>query len=148
MMGRGFGVRRKLTVLSYIVKFVGVLRSLQPATRSRRDATRDAILAACQHVLVTAGYQVETREGIVDLCEKGAVGFDLILIDVQMPELFGDDVAGVLRHQRSVETPIYLFSTLPEAELRERAAQAQVDGFVSKNGGTDYLLDEVKRIIG
>lgn len=105
-------------------------------------------LAACQHALLAEGYEVETREGVEDLGARGTDGFDLILMDVQMPELFGDDVASILRNDRSVRTPIYLFSTLPDHELRERAAEARVDGFISKNEGTEHLVGEVRKILG
>jgi CheY-like chemotaxis protein len=106
------------------------------------------ILAAAKHVLVQAGYEVETRITVAELGEKGATGFDLILMDVQMPELFGDDIAAVLRHERSIETPIYLFSTLPVDELARRAADAKIDGFISKESGMTTLVDEVQKILG
>jgi CheY-like chemotaxis protein len=106
------------------------------------------ILAASRHALVEAGCEVETRTGVDELGDKGADGFDLILMDVQMPELFGDDVAGVLRHERAIKTPIYLFSTLPVEELRERAAQAMVDGYIWKGAGASHLVDEVRKILG
>ena len=106
------------------------------------------ILAAARHVLVEAGYDVETRNGVEELGAKGATGFDLILMDVQMPQLFGDDVASILRNDRSLATPIYLFSTLPAAELEVRARDARVDGYISKDLGMENLLGEVRRIIG
>jgi CheY-like chemotaxis protein len=106
------------------------------------------ILAVGKHALTGAGFDVEVREGVEDLCEQGANGFDLILMDVQMPQLFGDDVAAILKHQRSIATPIYLYSTLPDEELRERAAEASLDGFVSKSAGPEHLVGEVRRILG
>ena len=106
------------------------------------------ILAAAKHVLVQAGYDVETRSTVTELGEKGASGFDLILMDVQMPELFGDDIAAVLRHERSIQTPIYLFSTLPVAELKRRAADARIDGYISKESGMKNLIGEVAKILG
>jgi DNA-binding response OmpR family regulator len=105
------------------------------------------ILAAAKHALVGAGYDVETRVGIDELGAHGATGFDLILMDVQMPELHGDDVASVLRNQRAITAPIYLFSTLPDAELRERARDAGVDGYISKGAGLDHMVAEVTRIL-
>src|SRR5580704_18477025 len=90
------------------------------------------ILAAAREALIDAGFEVETRNGVDELGEKGADGFDLVLMDVQMPELYGDDVAAVLRVQRALTTPIYLFSTLPEDELRELARQANVEGYICK----------------
>ncbi len=105
------------------------------------------ILAASKHALSEAGFEVETRTGIDELGDKGADGFDLILMDVQMPELFGDDVAAVLRLERSVKTPIYLFSTLTDEELRERAEEARVDGFISKSLGVEHLVERVRRVL-
>jgi CheY-like chemotaxis protein len=106
------------------------------------------ILAAAKHALVTAGYDVETRGSVEEVAARGADGFNLILMDVQMPELFGDDVAAVLRHERDVAAKIYLFSTLADDELRERAHDAKLDGFISKQHGTEHLVREVKRILG
>lgn len=106
------------------------------------------ILAASKHALLEAGYEVDTRSGVEDLGAKGADGFDLILMDVQMPELYGDDVGSILKNERAVRTPIYLFSTLPAEELRERARDAKVEGFISKGEGIDHLVSEVRRILG
>ena len=106
------------------------------------------VLMAARHVLVEAGYDVETRNGVEDLSAQGATGFDLILMDVQMPELFGDDVASILRNDRAIQTPIYLFSTLPNEELAVRARDARVDGYISKDLGMSNLVGEVRRILG
>jgi len=73
--------------------------------------------------------------------------YDLILMDLQMPEAFGDDVADVLRHVRGVPTPIYLISHLPEEELARRAAEARVEGFISKLQGMDALVAKVRRVL-
>ena len=106
------------------------------------------ILAAARHALTEAGYVVETCTGVEEVSAHGAKGFDLILMDVQMPELFGDDVAAVLKFEREVAAPIYLFSTLPAEELEERAREAKVDGFIAKGAGTEHLVTEVRRILG
>ncbi len=105
------------------------------------------ILAAAKHALLGAGFAVETRGSVEEVQVRGADGFDLILMDVQMPELFGDDVAAVLRHERAVPAKIYLFSTLPDAELAARAADAKLDGFISKDCGPEHLVREVRRIL-
>jgi CheY-like chemotaxis protein len=106
------------------------------------------VLMAAQHVLSEAGFGVETRSGVEDLAAKGANGFDLILMDVQMPQLFGDDVASILRNDREIKTPIYLFSTLPSEELAVRARDARIDGFISKDLDMADLVGEVRRILG
>jgi CheY-like chemotaxis protein len=105
------------------------------------------IQAAANFTLEQAGYDCEMRATFNELMEKPLDGFDLILMDVQMPELYGDDVAMVLR-DRGVKTPIYLFSTLPDADLEERVKSSGVDGFISKAKGMDHLIERVASIFG
>ena len=87
-------------------------------------------------------------EGVIDLTaldqSQGLDRFDLILIDVQMPAMFGDDVAMVIRQGRTVSTPIVLLSSLPEAELAERASEAGADGYISKRRGVDAVVAEIQ----
>jgi DNA-binding response OmpR family regulator len=106
------------------------------------------IREAARLALHAVGFEVETRQGVEDLGVRGSDGFDLILMDVQMPELYGDDVAAVLRHERAVTTPIYLLSTLPEEELKQRTAEAGLDGYISKSGGLEHVVSRVQEILG
>ena len=73
---------------------------------------------------------------------------NLVLMDVQMPEAFGDDIALTLRHAYGVQVPIYLLSSLEDRDLADRVRWAQVEGFISKNSGLDAVVSEVQRIIG
>jgi hypothetical protein len=45
--------------------------------------------------------------------------YDLVLLDIEVPEVFGDDVGSVLKGSRGLSTPIYLYPSLPAAELDE-----------------------------
>lgn len=87
-------------------------------------------------------------EGVVDLSalDQSQVldRFDLILIDVQMPAMFGDDVAMVIRQGRNTSTPLLLLSSLPEPELAARAREAGADGYISKRRGIDSVIDEIR----
>lgn len=106
------------------------------------------IQAAAVYALGQAGYEVSVRTSYQELMSQPVTGYDLFLMDVQMPELSGDDVAAVLRNERGVLTPIYLFSSLSAGELHERARAAKVDGFISKEGGMEELVTRVKQILG
>jgi DNA-binding response OmpR family regulator len=97
--------------------------------------------------LDAAGYHVTVRAAFDELIEHGFDGFDLILMDVQMPELYGDDVAFTLRGQRGVMTPIYLFSGIDEVELAKLASDAGIDGYISKSAGLHELVDRVNQIL-
>jgi DNA-binding response OmpR family regulator len=105
------------------------------------------IQAAASIALRDAGFEVAARSTFDELLQLGFDGYDLILMDVQMPELYGDDVAMVLREERGVTTPIYLFSSLDPAELEGRAKAARVDGFISKQDGMDHLVERVRSIL-
>jgi DNA-binding response OmpR family regulator len=105
------------------------------------------IRASTGAALSRAGYDVTVRAAFDELIEHGIDGFDLILMDVHMPELFGDDVAFTLREQRGVTTPIYLFSSIDEKELAKLAADARIDGYISKSGGLDELVARVRKIL-
>ena len=75
-------------------------------------------------------------------------GIDLVLIDVEMAEAFGDDVAVVLRDDEGRGPPIYLLSALEDAELAERARTAGVDGFIRKRDGVGEVVRRVAEILG
>jgi DNA-binding response OmpR family regulator len=105
------------------------------------------IRESAARALDTAGYQVTVRASFDELLEHGFDGFDLILMDVQMPELFGDDVAFTLRGQRGVTTPIYLFSSVDEVELAKLADDAGVDGYIPKGAGLELLVTRVHEIL-
>jgi DNA-binding response OmpR family regulator len=105
------------------------------------------IRASAAHALDAAGYQVTVRAAFDELLEHGIDGFDLILMDVQMPELYGDDVAFTLRGVRGVTTPIYLSSSLEDADLAALAADAGVDGYIAKSGGLAHLVERVQQIL-
>jgi len=105
------------------------------------------IRATAAHALGGAGFQVTVRAGFDELLEHGLDGFDLILMDVQMPELYGDDVAFTLRGERGITTPIYLFSSLEDGELARLAADAGIDGYISKSAGLEALIARVRQIL-
>jgi DNA-binding response OmpR family regulator len=105
------------------------------------------IQASVSHALTGAGFELTVRSNFEELMAGGVDGFDLILMDVQMPELYGDDVAMVLRSERAIATPIYLFSSLAPDELAERAKSAGVDGYIHKGDGLDHLVTRVREIV-
>ncbi len=106
-------------------------------------------LEVTRAALEAEGYGVACASNLAELEQARSQGsLDLVLMDVQMPEVFGDDVALTLRHAYGVAVPIYLLSSLDDADLAERVKWAQVEGFISKNRGLEALLGEVRRILG
>ena len=120
------------------------------ATEKKRVLIMDdsaIILEAVRDALVDVGLDVETAADLAEFERHCAGDIDLILIDVQMPEAFGDDVAMLLRQKRRLQTKIFLLSSLADDELRDRAAEAEIDGYISKRGGIDIVIEHVQRIL-
>jgi DNA-binding response OmpR family regulator len=107
------------------------------------------MLELAHDALEAAGFQSFATS---DLTEMGRLleteEPDLILLDVQMPEAYGDDVANVLRGLRKVTVPVLLFSILDEKELADRAKAAEVDGYIYKGAGLMEMVRRVKALLG
>jgi DNA-binding response OmpR family regulator len=106
------------------------------------------MLETARDVLIVEGYEVVVAHTMAELEAEVTSPLDLILIEVQMPELFGDDVAMVLRSVRGITTPIYLLSGLDAEELETRAKDAGIEGYICKREGIDSLVRRVQMILG
>ncbi|MBS2013311.1 MAG: response regulator transcription factor [Deltaproteobacteria bacterium] len=106
------------------------------------------VLELTRSVLEAAGYVVATAATLdsFEAARRDAAP-DLILIDVQMPEAFGDDLAAMLKGGYGEIAPIVLLSSLDEDELAQRAAAAKVNGWVSKRSGFDALVAKVRELL-
>ena len=105
----------------------------------------DLFLALVGTALADAGYLVTTARDLGELDRRPAE-VDLVLMDVQMPEAFGDDLGMVLRHVRGSAAAIYLLSSLDPDELGRRAAEAGLDGYISKHVGVEGVVARVGEI--
>lgn len=105
------------------------------------------VLAFTRSVLESAGYAVTTAMTVDDFeAARRCAPPDLIIVDVQMPEIFGDDLASTLRGAYGETAPIILLSSLDDEELAVRAAEADAHGFVTKRAGAGALLAKVAEI--
>lgn len=100
-------------------------------------AVRKAMLESRDYKVFTAengpaGLEIASREDI-----------DLVILDYQMPEMDGGQVAKQLRNSCS-HIPILLLSGFPGRI--PRSLLAAVDGFVLKGSSPEVLLKEVERI--
>jgi CheY-like chemotaxis protein len=99
-------------------------------------------------VLEASGYDVRTAATLDELEEhRAACVPDLYVLDVQMPEAFGDDVGALLRDVQQVGVPIVLFSSLGRQALAQRAGEAGLSGYVSKSDGVGALLVQIGRLL-
>jgi two-component system OmpR family response regulator len=106
------------------------------------------VLDVTRFALERAGYQVAIARTLAELeHEQERFAADLLLIDIQTPEAMGDDVAMVLRAVRGIKAPIFLFSSLEERELAQRARDAEIDGYISKWIGVEAVVARVQEIL-
>jgi len=105
-------------------------------------------LALTRAALEKAGFKVAVADDLSSF-ERQRVAFDpdLILVDVQMPEAFGDDVASTLRGWHGVQVPILLVSSLDQSELARRAQRAQASGYVCKGAGMPELVRRCRELL-
>jgi DNA-binding response OmpR family regulator/Tfp pilus assembly protein PilZ len=105
-------------------------------------------LALTRAALEDAGFKVAIAEDLSSF-ERQRVAFDpdLILVDVQMPEAFGDDVASTLRSWHGVQVPILLVSSLDQSELAGRAQRARASGYVCKGAGMPELVRRCRELL-
>jgi CheY-like chemotaxis protein len=106
------------------------------------------VLEITRMALESAGFTVAVAEDLATFeRHRGTLDPDLILIDVQMPEAFGDDVVLALREGHGVRVPILLVSSLDEQELANRAERSRAAGYVMKNAGMHELVRRCKQVL-
>lgn len=95
--------------------------------------------------LIAAGFGVDSASDLASLdarLDKNT--YDLVLVDVNMPEMYGDDVVEFLRSQRKLTARLFLYSDLPEAELIEKTRASGADGYVAKSQGLEAAVETIR----
>ncbi len=105
------------------------------------------VLATVRLAMEKQGLSVRTASDPSDLSPEEVGTADLIVVDVHMEQVFGDDVVAFLRENWAVTVPIYLYSSVEQAELERRAEAAGATGAVCKARGVDALIDQVWRAL-
>lgn len=73
---------------------------------------------------------------------------DLIILDVYLPDINGDDVARTMKNDhRFKHIPIILISATTDS-IAQRAKECGADGYIKKPFEPEELIGEVKNIIG
>ncbi len=98
------------------------------------------------------GHQVTVAENgkiAVDLWQQGK--FDLILMDLQMPEMDGIEATKVIRNRERDQgghIPIIAMTAHAIKGFRERCEQAGMDGYISKPVRRQQLYDAIEPFFG
>jgi DNA-binding response OmpR family regulator len=105
-----------------------------------------AIRRLLKRLLEQAGYSVEVAaDGTSGLARIDAGGIDLVLLDLELPDLNGLEVCRQVRaRQRAVYLPIIMITGRTSEEDRNAAFAAGVDDYVTKPVRRAHLLDRVQ----
>jgi DNA-binding response OmpR family regulator len=106
------------------------------------------VLKMTKIALEHAGYQVKTLLDPGDF-EPATLGVpDLLLVDINMPTFYGDDIVSFIKETWNLPTPIFLFSNVSEHELEQACNRCGADGFISKGWGVEAMLAQVQTVLG
>jgi len=97
-------------------------------------------------VLEPAGALVTVAENgqqAVDMLRAAPAGFDLVLMDVQMPVMGGFEATRILREQQGVRIPILAMSAGVLDTERSKCQECGMDGFISKPVDYTQMLSTV-----
>jgi len=73
---------------------------------------------------------------------------DLILMDVNMPVMTGDEFVRLLRSRWDIPIPILFFSDVAEEELQQHVEATGANGYICKAWGAEGLVRNVRQILG
>jgi DNA-binding response OmpR family regulator len=101
-------------------------------------------IALLTQALATHGVEAHSATDLATLdSHLSKRAYDLIVVDVNMPEMYGDDVVEFLRVQRQLKSKLILYSDTPEQELRARAERVGANGFIAKANGLEASVESI-----
>jgi len=98
-------------------------------------------------LLTDAGYAVDLAQGGVEgLHKMGARAYDLVLLDLMMPDLTGAEVLQEVR-RRDRDTPIFMITAYGSLEAAVDALKNGANDYFSKPWDNEKLIIEIDRMI-
>jgi two-component system cell cycle response regulator DivK len=90
---------------------------------------------------------IAAHDGQHAITVAGAMGPDLILLDIQLPGMDGYQVAQALRKMDTLDgTPIVAVTSYAMLGDREKALAAGCDGYIEKPIDPDTFLEEIASV--
>ncbi len=100
-------------------------------------------------ILIMLGYKpdsVSDGTEVLDAIIKKK--YDLVLMDIQMPEMSGEETTSLLRKKMKKDAPkIIAVTAYAMAGDREKYLLAGMDGYLSKLFNIEELVGEIKRVM-
>lgn len=114
------------------------------------------ILATAQMALEemekSGGVALKTYQNPAELLELltgGSEDFDLLITDINMPQMNGLDLASMLKEdERFKNKPILVLTTESSPAMKERGKEIGVTGWMVKPFSDEKLIKAVKMVLG
>lgn len=99
--------------------------------------------------LVASGHAItEAVDGVDALAKAGSGNFDLIITDLNMPQMDGLTMIRELRKQPTYAgVPILFLTTENDAAMKQKARAAGATGWVTKPFASDQLVKIVGKVL-
>lgn len=96
--------------------------------------------------LMTQNYTIEVAsDGVEGIKRLNTQSFDLILLDVMMPNLNGFEVAKMLRNQSNI--PIIFLTALEEEQDQMKGFDLGIDDYITKPFSFHVLIRRVQAVL-
>ena len=86
--------------------------------------------------------------GMIKHREQTGKNYDIVIIDLKMPDLDGVETIRRIRAEVKTNVPILLISAYSYSDVEEQAKEAGVSGFLSKPLFRSTLYDKISEILG
>src|SRR5688500_13796043 len=111
------------------------------------SAVRAYVRAALEDAPSLALTVVEAVSGFEALRLLPRQSFDLLILDINMPNIHGLELISMLRRSEHYkQTPVLVISSESSERDKARAFELGADGFLAKPFDSDALLSEVGRL--
>lgn len=98
--------------------------------------------------LAGVGLEADAASDLAALDQRlAAHTYDLVLVDVNMPEMYGDDVVEFLKVQRQLKAKLFLYSDISETELQAKTKAVGADGYITKASGLETAVEVIKKAV-
>ncbi len=99
--------------------------------------------------LKSAGYDVvDAEDGAIALAIAKKENFDLVVTDINMPNMNGIELVTALRAMPQFKfTPILCLTTESSGDMKAKGKQAGATGWIVKPFSPEKLLSVIKRVI-
>ncbi len=107
-----------------------------------------SILRAFSRILKRKGYEIETAQTGQEAIDKANMRhFDLVLLDLRLPDMYGTDILALARRQLE-QTPKIMITGFPSLESGVKALDEGADAYLIKPVRAEELLMIVDDKIG